>query len=101
MNFLSEDTARISCVLITKVLAQVTVLTDYETCDHGTPNSSRCKKPHYQESFEPGHKGTCGTKHHLHHAGDYQRLFAAKSEKLISSLILLDTRKLATEAAKM
>jgi hypothetical protein len=81
--------------------SNVTVLTDDETCDHRSTNSSCCKKAQYQESFEPGHKRACGTKHYLHYAGDYQRMFATKSEKLSSSLTLSDNRNLAAEAAKL
>jgi len=84
-----------------RACSHVTLLTDDETCDHRSTNSSCCKKAQYQESFEPGHKRACGTKHYLHHAGDYQRQFAAKSEKLSSSLTLSESGNLAAGEAKL
>jgi hypothetical protein len=97
----SGRTPRHECRVCCHEKSHVTVLTDDETCDHRSTNSSCCKKSQYQESFEPGHKRACGTKHCLHYAGDYQRLFTAKSEKLSSSLALSDNRNLAAEAEKL
>jgi hypothetical protein len=57
------------------------VLTDNETCDHGAPNSSRCKKSHDQETFEPGHEGARRSECDLHDAADKQRRFTAESDQ--------------------